>query len=332
MTSSIGSIRTFIAALCALTMVAWLAVPAMAGEPDHAQGSENRSEQGEESRQDEPGERRDRGVQAQSANEDAPHGNAHGHEQAPPEHAEGGGEGRTGTAGQDNDNEGDPNRGTVKIRDNGYDGSPRNEPHVTCDFTIAFLGFDGDEDTERAFTIHVHPPTAENGPGETVAYASSVKLTQAEQGNDFSGEYEVAFASLAGLNDENRHPQQGWHLKLTVDGPKHKVFWIDCPIGGAALPEDENGELENDFDAELEVDVEIAAPGVDEVVTAVDEDEEVAVLAGAIEADDDEDVAAADELPVTGSHIALIALLGLLLAGLGTAALRLNRGGEGVSG
>jgi hypothetical protein len=324
MTSSIRCIRTFIAALCALTMVAWLAVPAMAD--DHADDRGNRPDHASE-----PGERRDGGVQAQSASEGAPHGHAYGHEQAPPEHAGGEGEGRTGAAGQadnDNDNEGDPNRGTVKVRDGlvDYDGSPRHEPHVGCDFTIHFLGFD--EDEGRDFWLYLHAPTGE--PGETLVHSGRTELEQA-QGNEHSASVQLTFDGLDGrdlFDEDNYHDQQGWKVKLTVDGTKHKVFWIDCPA------DDVDADAAVGVDAEID-EIAVAVPGIDEdaeSVAAVAADEDVSVLAGAIEADDDEVVAAADELPVTGGDIALIALLGLLFAGLGTAALRLNRGGESVSG
>jgi hypothetical protein len=123
------------------------------------------------------------------------------------------------------------NNGTVKIDGVAFDVHPDNEPHVGCVFQVDFYGFD-EGDLFADVTFAVHPPTG--------AFVDILDDTVFIGEDDNSGG-----GSIAGLDAQETydlglllasyapHPQQGWHVKLTVnaDGSqgadvKHKVFWV----------------------------------------------------------------------------------------------------------
>lgn len=123
------------------------------------------------------------------------------------------------------------NNGTVKIDRMPFDNAPNNEPHVGCIFQVDFYGFDaGDLSADVIF--EAHPPT-----GSGLLLQDSIFIGEddasgggSEAGLDASRTYDLskALASYA------PHPQQGWHVKLTIhaDGSqgadtKHKVFWVE---------------------------------------------------------------------------------------------------------
>jgi hypothetical protein len=123
------------------------------------------------------------------------------------------------------------NNGTVKVDDVPFDDHPDNEPHVGCVFQVDFYGFDeGDLSAEVIF--EVHPPTG----SPEVILEDEVFIGEddnsgggSEAGLDASVTYDLS-AVLQGFEP---HPQQGWHVKLTIhaDGSqgadvKHKVFWV----------------------------------------------------------------------------------------------------------
>ena len=129
---------------------------------------------------------------------------------------------------------GDPpgNNGTVKIDGIEFDIHPDNEPHVGCIFQVDFYGFDAG-DLNAQVTFEVQPPT---GPFETVL-TDTVFIGEddhsgggSEAGIDASETYTLDLTGYA------PHPQQGWHVKLTVNAEgsigadtKYKVFWVtDC--------------------------------------------------------------------------------------------------------
>ncbi len=129
------------------------------------------------------------------------------------------------------------NNGTVKIDGKAFDSHPNNEPHVGCIFEVDFYGFDkGDLDAKVTFAAQ--PPT-----GKAVLRTDTVPIGEddnggggSEAGLDASREYDLS-SDLVGAYPE--HPQQGYHVKLTVnaDGSKgadtkHKVFWVK----GCTLP------------------------------------------------------------------------------------------------
>ena len=133
------------------------------------------------------------------------------------------------------------NNGTIKVDGVEFDRHPNNEPHVDCIFEIDFYGFDqGDLYADVQFAVH--PPT-----GRAVIVNDRVFIGEddnagggSEAGWDASRRYD--------LSDElarySAHPQQGYHVKLTVhaDGSqgadtKHKVFWVGpCRQTGDSAP------------------------------------------------------------------------------------------------
>jgi hypothetical protein len=121
------------------------------------------------------------------------------------------------------------NNGTVKIDGVDFDDHPNNEPHVGCEFQVDFYGFDEGDDLDATVTFQAWPPT---GSGEELL-TDVVFIGEDEAGGgtdlDGSGTYDLTEA----LADFTPHPEQGWHVRLTVhaDGSqgadtKRKVFWV----------------------------------------------------------------------------------------------------------
>lgn len=322
--TSVRNGRTVSALFAALALLAMMALPAGgAWAQDHRPGDPQGEARGHQGEPDAThGEARGHDDEAGE-----PRGEAPGHQPEPGE-PRGEAPGQDGEAASRQDESGDPNRGTVKIRDEGYDGSPRNEPHVGCDFSIVFLGFDADG--SRDFWIHVHPPTAEDDPGETLAYSGQAELEHA-RGEEASSVYgPIHVSELDGLTEANRHDQQGWHLKLTVDGPKHDVFWLDCDDVGAeahAVTEGDVTEVEasglgGGVPAPDRTSVEDA--GVQEVTQVLAAGETRLGLAGW-----HEDAAAADisdeRLPATGADLLVLLAIASGMTIAGTLILRRGR-------
>jgi hypothetical protein len=123
------------------------------------------------------------------------------------------------------------NNGTIKVDDVPFDTDPDNEPHVDCVFQVDFYGYD-EGDLFADVTFAVQPPT---GNFEDIL-TDEVFIGEddnsgggSEAGLDASETYDLT-AVLQGFEP---HPQQGWHVKLTInaDGSqgadvKHKVFWV----------------------------------------------------------------------------------------------------------
>lgn len=134
-----------------------------------------------------------------------------------------------GSAGAQGGN-GDPagNNGTFKVDGLPYSDGMANEPHVACGFRLRFFGFDDDQTGD--ITIRGHAPS---GSG-TVSALTGVTISDDAAGGgpndvDAAFEYTEEDLALAGLT---AHPQQGYHLKVTLDtdtpgGVKHKVFWFE---------------------------------------------------------------------------------------------------------
>ncbi|HET7736801.1 MAG TPA: hypothetical protein VFK52_12545 [Nocardioidaceae bacterium] len=125
------------------------------------------------------------------------------------------------------------NNGTVKVAGLGdIDLIPDNEPHLPCTLTVQWYDFDEGADIISTVGFALQPPTAEpdytmsvDGPGEVFVGEDAASGT----GNDFDGE---AVYTLSFTGDP--HPQQGYHVKLTIHTPdsfgadtKHKVFWVE---------------------------------------------------------------------------------------------------------
>lgn len=126
------------------------------------------------------------------------------------------------------------NNGTVKIEGVDLDSIPDNNPHQGCIFTIEFRGYDEGADFNATYSLDAQPPS-----GKDINVTSgSVFIGEDAAGgaNDLDATVVINLNDFP-LNDLFEHPQQGFHLKLTVhaDGSKgadtkHKVFWVEgCP-------------------------------------------------------------------------------------------------------
>jgi cysteine-rich repeat protein len=123
------------------------------------------------------------------------------------------------------------NNGTVKIQEVGDPLEiPDNDPHVGCKFQIEFRGFDKGV-PDATWALVGQAPTGKDTPIANGTQA--IGGDNAGGANDVDGVYVVDLAKydLSKLGDEQ--PQQGYHLKLTVNAPgskgadvKHKVFWV----------------------------------------------------------------------------------------------------------
>jgi LPXTG-motif cell wall-anchored protein len=124
------------------------------------------------------------------------------------------------------------NNGTVKVDGVDFDDHPDNEPHVGCVFQIDWYGFDEGDDLFSHVTFEVHPPTGKPAillEDDVFIGEDSNSGGGSEGGLDASETYDLTTALL----EFEQHPEQGWHVKLTVnnDGSqgadvKHKVFWV----------------------------------------------------------------------------------------------------------
>ncbi len=122
------------------------------------------------------------------------------------------------------------NNGTVKIDGEEFDTHPANEPHVGCVFQVDFYGYD-EGDPNADVTFHLWPPTG----GTVTILEDTVFIGQDDNsggGSEAGLDAEASYDLTAWLADSQPHPQQGWHVKLTVnaDGSqgadmKHKRFW-----------------------------------------------------------------------------------------------------------
>ena len=136
---------------------------------------------------------------------------------------------------------GDPagNNGTVKVDDVPFDTHPNNEPHVGCTFQVDFYGFDAG-DLSATVTFEAVPPTAgADGPPGTVLVTDTVAIGEDAAGGGTDLDAEKAYDLTAALAGIAPHPQQGWHVRLTVNAEgsqgadtKHKVFWVSGCGGG----------------------------------------------------------------------------------------------------
>jgi hypothetical protein len=122
------------------------------------------------------------------------------------------------------------NNGTIKVDDQPIDSIPNNNPHVGCVFHVDFYNYD-DGVGDAEVTFEMHPPT--HDVDLSVAGDTTPDIGEDPNGGgndlDASVTYTLTF-------DGDPHPQQGFHVKLTIHAPgshgndvKHKVFWVeDC--------------------------------------------------------------------------------------------------------
>jgi hypothetical protein len=124
------------------------------------------------------------------------------------------------------------NNGTIKIDGTPFDDAPDNQPHVGCVFQVDFYGYD-EGDLFADVTFEAHPPTQRAG-DDQVLLTDRVFIGEddnsgggSEAGLDASETYTLDFTGI------EPHPNQGFHVKLTVNAEgskgadvKHKVFWV----------------------------------------------------------------------------------------------------------
>jgi hypothetical protein len=146
------------------------------------------------------------------------------------------------------------NNGTVKIEGVDVDSVPDNDPHVGCIFNIEFRGYD-EGDLNATYSLDAQPPS-----GHDVNITSGTTFIgedPAGGANDLDATVLIDLTST-NLSQLVEHPQQGFHLKLTVhaegsigNDTKHKVFWVTgCP----AYPLQPTQRL-NDLPASLRTDL-----------------------------------------------------------------------------
>lgn len=123
------------------------------------------------------------------------------------------------------------NNGTVKIAEDGDLGSPSNDPHVGCTFTVEWYGFDKGSDIVSEVQFEMQAPTGDvkltvDGPSKVFVGGDDNSGGGSAAGLDGRQAYTLSFKGAA-------HPQQGYHVKLTVNTPgsqgadkKSKVFWV----------------------------------------------------------------------------------------------------------
>ncbi|HZX06642.1 hypothetical protein [Kribbella sp.] len=121
------------------------------------------------------------------------------------------------------------NNGTVKIEDADIQsGPPDNNPHQGCTFSVEFYNYDKG-DYYATVTFEDQAPTKDGGlqvvSGNLHPFIGG---DPAGGGNDLDAR-EVYTLKFTG----QPQPQQGYHVKLTVNAPgsigadkKHKVFWV----------------------------------------------------------------------------------------------------------
>jgi hypothetical protein len=120
--------------------------------------------------------------------------------------------------------------GTVKIDGLAFDAHPNNQPHVGCSFQVDFYGFDQGAHTANV-TFAVQPPTG----GFTTIATDQVFIGEDAAGGATDVDAERTYDLASELAAYDAHPNQGHHVKLTVEAPgangkiatKHKVFWTE---------------------------------------------------------------------------------------------------------
>ena len=111
-----------------------------------------------------------------------------------------------------------------------FDSIPNNDPHVGCTFTVEWYGFDKGADIISTVTFEMQSPTrtsasSVDGPSTSSSAATRPAVRDGDRPRR-PEDYTLTF-------DGPPHPNQGYHVKLTVHTPgskgtdkKYKVFWV----------------------------------------------------------------------------------------------------------
>jgi hypothetical protein len=216
------------------------------------------------------------------------------------------------------------NNGTIKIDDVPMDDGNENVPHPGCTFVVDFFGYDVGTRT-ASLVFEGQEPT---GGGELLVDAFTFDVETREGGNQLDASRTVDLSeALVGIEP---HPQQGWHVKLTVhvDGAqgadvKHKVFWVsECtsPVLVEAQAAAVNRAAVAAWGAAEQANIEraaVAAWGAAEQANIVRAAQQAQAVAARGQAE--APTAAAAELPRTGVMSGVLAGLAFLLIGSGWA-------------
>ena len=229
MNSTTSALKRALAASTAVTITG-LGVVATAGaaaaDPGNGKGSgqsqgqaRGHSQEKSQGKAQEKSQGRSRGTSQEKS--PGSHGKAHGHDRdagpGPAPRPTGTSEpGRTKPAKPQG---GDPagNNGTVKVTPHGeVDGIPQNTPHFGCVFDIEWYGFDEGDDIISRVTFEAWAPTrvpmSVDGPAEVFVGEDPASGAGTDSGFDGEATYRLSF-------DGEPHPQQGYHVKLTINTP-----------------------------------------------------------------------------------------------------------------
>jgi hypothetical protein len=138
------------------------------------------------------------------------------------------------------------NNGTVKIADETDldEERPENDPHVPCTFAVEWFGYDsGWGPLTAQVDLQLQAPTDEAAGvamavegDRTPTFTGNGGRPGAGDGRDHLEWYTLSFTG-------EPHPQQGYHVKVTVDTPhskgsttKSKVFWVGPCADDEASP------------------------------------------------------------------------------------------------
>lgn len=136
--------------------------------------------------------------------------------------------------------------GTVKIDGVPLDNGVDNEPHDGCEFDVDLSGLDENQRANIVFTLH-----KPSGSGPELLRRNNVLGSDDPAGGakpdpDKTFSFSAADLGLSAPPED----KQGYHVKLTVELPdapgagKHKVFWLK-PCGSSESPSTPPGGGEN---------------------------------------------------------------------------------------
>jgi hypothetical protein len=121
--------------------------------------------------------------------------------------------------------------GSVKVNELDFDGwNPRNQPHVGCEFTLRFFGFDPDVASPVQVSFVTQSPTANNQPLASGSVPLALPAGETLQGSTLVGS--ATFDLSGPLSAYTPHHVQGYHVKLSMEpadgNAKYKAFWVVC--------------------------------------------------------------------------------------------------------
>ena len=130
------------------------------------------------------------------------------------------------------------NNGTIKIDGVPWDEHPNNEPHPGCVFQVDFYNYDlGNLYADVKFAAQ--PPSGSKY--TTILTDNDIFIGEDANGGGTDLDATRTYDLSAGLTSLFEHPNQGYHVKLTVhaDGSigkdtKYKTFWIPSCASGSS--------------------------------------------------------------------------------------------------